>query len=63
VGLALDEPTDKDSCLEVDGIPVIIAKDDESYMGHRGGLRLHYITNSIGSGFTVSRSSAHDFGC
>ena len=61
--MALDEPTDKDTRLDIDGIPVIVSQDEAGYMGAGGGLRVHYITGRMGAGFTVSRSSAYDFGC
>jgi Fe-S cluster assembly iron-binding protein IscA len=53
--MALDEPTDTDTTLDVDGISWLIAKDEEPYLGASGGLRVDHSSSGYGGGFHVSR--------
>ena len=53
--MALDEPTEKDKKLDVDGISWLISKDEEAYIGSSGGLRVGHSSRGYGSGFYVSR--------
>ena len=49
--MALDEPTERDSSHELDGIPFIVSKDEERYFGT--ALRVHFAQNR---GFAISRT-------
>lgn len=55
LGLALDEPQDNETAIEINGIDVLISSDVRSFTD---GNKLDYVTSQYGEGFTISGGSS-----
>ena len=50
MGLALDEPKEKETLTNINGIDVLVSPEVQSYAGHSV---VDYLTSPYGEGFTV----------